>query len=683
MLGEPNIPTSSSNPEWADTLLAGLARAQVLLRQFAWIYLITIALCLGFQTYRVVSEPTVYISQAQMIVSGRIAIPEGSLYKEELSNFFGTQIRLMQSNLMQARAQERVLALNPRAQPAKVQMVANQLPNTNIFALKASGLDGPYTKAYLDAIMHEYLQFKAEMRSQTTQNTFVSITEQILTLKDEIDAMEEKKLAFQRSNNLVFIQEQGNTAGRQLAVLQDRLNKLKIRLRALDAIDFERILNEPLSSELEEILNNNDYGIDGSAYQKENNELEYLWAQKKQMSTYMRENHPEWIEVNNTLLKKEAGLQVLKRKYIKDLMDKLNATRFEIKNLQPVVAEWEARALEYSQKLGEFEQITSRLERLKKSQEQLMGSIQSIQINQNLDQEMVAILEQASLATPGAKAYASTLAMATVFGLILGSGIIFLIGAIDQRIYSVDDIALRHKEPVLGSIPKMAKEDLTTLLKQNDPRNNLAESIRNIRSALLYLNREGISPKVFLVTSSMPAEGKSTLASNLAVTLAFSASKTLLIDSDLRRGKLHERLGLPKAPGLSEGIQNHLSWQEMVQKTPIDDLDIISTGAYPSNPSELLLKPYVKELFKTLREHYDFIIVDSAPILATNDTLNLAPQTDGALFVVRAGQTRTRQAKLAMHVLNMHSLEVFGFLLNGLSSKGLSNYYYYNKYQSY
>ena len=189
--------------------------------------------------------------------------------------------------------------------------------------------------------------------------------------------------------------------------------------------------------------------------------------------------------------------------------------------------------------------------------------------------------------------------------------IIFIIGIVDTRIYSVEDIHDRYSETILGSIPKLTQAEANILLERSDKRSMFAEANRSIRSAVIYQDSDHINPKIFLVTSSIPGEGKSTIAANLAIAIAFSSNKVLLVDGDLRCGHLNERLGLTKKPGLSEAIQEKLVPEQFLQKTSIDNLDFISTGSYPSQPDELFLNPYLEELFLKFRKIYDYILISS------------------------------------------------------------------------
>ena len=213
------------------------------------------------------------------------------------------------------------------------------------------------------------------------------------------------------------------------------------------------------------------------------------------------------------------------------------------------------------------------------------------------------------------------------------------------------------------------------------------EALRNLRSSLLFLDQGNVGattirPQVFALTSAVPNEGKSTVASNLSAAMAMARSKTLLIDADIRKGALYSRFGVDKVPGLCELIQNQGELQDYVQKTDLEDLDLLTTGERIEQPSELFLSAWLDEVIRKARSDYQYIIVDTAPILATDDTMSLVKHVDMFAFVVRSGQTQLRQLRPAVEKLKQRRARFAGFVLNFLDSKQPS-YHYYKYYDYY
>jgi capsular exopolysaccharide synthesis family protein len=208
-----------------------------------------------------------------------------------------------------------------------------------------------------------------------------------------------------------------------------------------------------------------------------------------------------------------------------------------------------------------------------------------------------------------------------------------------------------------------------------------AESYRNLRSALLFLPNEGARPKVLLITSAVPDEGKSTVAANLARALALGGSRVLLVDADLRKGCLHQLMGLQSEPGLAEALQDPKRLESVVQADSIPNFAFLSRGEAPGNSGDLFIGRSFDELLARFRERFDFVIIDSCPVFAADDATTLAPKVDATLFVVRSRFSRARPVREALELLFQRQARVLGLVFNRADASARSYYYY--KYADY
>jgi capsular exopolysaccharide synthesis family protein len=204
-----------------------------------------------------------------------------------------------------------------------------------------------------------------------------------------------------------------------------------------------------------------------------------------------------------------------------------------------------------------------------------------------------------------------------------------------------------------------------------------AESLRGVRSALL-LSAEGSSKRFIAVTSAVPGDGKTTFTTNFAITLANSGAKTLLVDADLRRGNVHGYFEQPLEGGLSEVLQGKLGMKEAVRETGIPNLFFMRAGERPGNPSELLLANTTRDLIRDLRAEFDYVIFDCPPLTAIDDTFSIAAYLDGLFFVIRAGRTSMRFAKMGINTIRQRGTPVLGLIVNGVPID--NPYYYYTTY---
>jgi capsular exopolysaccharide synthesis family protein len=191
----------------------------------------------------------------------------------------------------------------------------------------------------------------------------------------------------------------------------------------------------------------------------------------------------------------------------------------------------------------------------------------------------------------------------------------------------------------------------------------------------------GKTSKVILVTSSIPGEGKTILSANLAVLLAQAKKKVLLVDADLRLGALHTALNLPGNPGLSDLLSGQLKDPAIQSPASVPGLDVLPAGNSPDNPSELLGSNSFARWLSVWRETYDYIVLDSAPLLPVTDSLTLAPLSDIALLVARPGVTEKSQLVRSYQLLTRGSNQMVAAVLNGLQpgEEGYSSYFGYNK----
>jgi capsular exopolysaccharide synthesis family protein len=212
-------------------------------------------------------------------------------------------------------------------------------------------------------------------------------------------------------------------------------------------------------------------------------------------------------------------------------------------------------------------------------------------------------------------------------------------------------------------------------VQDDDPRYSYAEAFRSLRSSLIFMPNQS-DLRTILITSAIPNEGKSTIASNLAVTMAASGARILLVDADLRRGDLAQLFGVEGRAGLSSILRGELSWKEAVVQTKYPNLSVITRGPVTNQSGELLLKPQMVSLLKEFKEHYDLAIFNTAPILATDDTPSLAPNFDGSLMVVRAQFTSARLTRNALDALYQRQVNVLGLILNSVDAE-MPDYHYY------
>lgn len=214
------------------------------------------------------------------------------------------------------------------------------------------------------------------------------------------------------------------------------------------------------------------------------------------------------------------------------------------------------------------------------------------------------------------------------------------------------------------------------LIVLTDPRSPISESYRTLRTNIDFSSVDQVT-QVIMVTSSGPEEGKSTVVGNLAVTYAQDNRKVLLIDADMRKPTVHRTFQLSNIAGLSSVLSRQFSPDDAIHSTEIPNLYVMTAGAIPPNPAEMLNSKSMAQMMEKLREQFDVILIDTPPVLAVTDAQLLASQSDGVLMVINTGKVKKEIALKAKETLQRVNARMLGVVLNNVKRKASEDYYYY------
>jgi capsular exopolysaccharide synthesis family protein len=683
-----------------------LRRYQNLLLRRWWVVLTCLALTLGIQSLINRHIPTVFTSVGQMIVNIKINIQQNSLYAEELSNFLGTQQALMQSDQVLSRARESLARKFPGAEPTRANLQVSVLPKTTIFVLRTTGSNPDYTKAYLQACMEEFQNLKKGMEQRASDVTIGGLTDQMLRLDPEMRKVDDQMAAFMTTNE-VAISQQANSLENYLSILYQRLAEAKSQYDLLQSMNLDQNLlleheRAPLPANSTISLGRaaTDNGILANAalggqtmspntigmeYLSIKEQIQLLKADQKRYDEYLKPLHPKMVELSDLMDRLTQLLAIYKDQNLEQLEAKKSALALQIKNLEAETKKLGIQNAELTRKYAEFHRIKAKSDRLQTLYDQLLATLQTLDVNKDISQETVTIYQPACDAFPVDPMLGKKLLVAGMIGLMLGLGILFLMDQLDDRMGSFLELEELFDEEILSQIPRektTGKRGVVQLLQPQDTRHAFTEAYRNLRSSLLYTANTGTRPHTLLVTSSVPNDGKSVTTSNLAITLAAGGARVLLVDADLRKGNLHGRFNLPGDTGLSECLSRGMDWRKLIQQTTQPNLFLLPRGAIIHHSSEFFIGPTMEKFLKETNQAYDYVLIDTVPVMAADDVTSLAPRVDGVIFVIRAEHTSARVARASLDMLAQRKARVLGLVFNSVRPSG-GDYYNYYSYRDY
>jgi len=286
--------------------------------------------------------------------------------------------------------------------------------------------------------------------------------------------------------------------------------------------------------------------------------------------------------------------------------------------------------------------------------------------------------------------------LSLLLGTLGGIGLAFVLEALDTTVRTPEQVEIVSALPSLGIIPLSVPLSVNgvrpfltgrqtfgmELITYKRPQSQIAESFRSLRTSILLSGSFESRPKVLLITSALPKEGKSSTSVNLAIVLAQKGSRVLLVDGDMRRPTLHRILGVSRDVGLSSLLDGTAVEESAILPAPdFPNLFVLPAGLSPSNPAELLASELLSKLLKQWRSQYDYVIIDSPPALSVTDAVVISPEADAVVVVVRSGQTTKDAVRRTRDTLYQVNARIMGIVMNAvdLRSPDLYYYYYYSK----
>ncbi len=683
---------------------AKFQRYRLLLARRWWFLLLTASIGVCIAALQIMNKPVNYTSLAKLVAGGRM-VAQGDLnWQETMQDFYGTITETLESADLKKRTLTRVQALHPDLKDSEVEIKVSQTRGSAIFNVFAIGAEQKYTQIFLEALLDEFVSFRQQIREQGLERALNTFTETVVKKSKELEDRGEKLEAFRKANNIVTLTNGNNEAAAFLISLKIKKKSLETELNditlALEDVDQAMINRErsltaapqgspaapaPTDKPAPNVeTTNNSLGLTSVErdYLETRKSILRLENERLKLLKSFKGQHPMVVDVDEKIESEKALLANFQEEIIKELRGQQADLERRVRGMEQQIVAQEKEAIELGSKLAQHERLEEEFKATKLAHDRMFERVQEFQQLQNVQTDYVAVQEHASLALKTDAQWLTPLSIGLVLGLAAGIIILLIFDHLDDRMNSFSEFqSIFPGEAVLGQVPDQRQRGDVQLLQPNDQRHLYAEAFRNIRSSILFKNWQGKMPKTILVTSAVPNEGKTTVTSNLAVTLALGGARVLLADCDLRRGGVSELFKLPVSPGLTEVLRGTVHWRDAVQETSTRNLHLLARGEVFDQTSEMLLSKKAEEVLHEMGAEYDYVVFDSAPVLVADDTGSFAPKVDTVLFVVRMSSTMARLSGKALDSLYERQVNVGGVILNRASTS-LKEYTYYN-YASY
>ncbi|MFZ0478908.1 MAG: polysaccharide biosynthesis tyrosine autokinase [Terriglobales bacterium] len=573
------------------------------------------------------------------------------------------------------------------------------IPNTRIIEIHYNSTDPQLAASIVNTLAATYVEQNFKTKFESTMQASDWLSKQLIDLQMKVETSQEKLVRYQKEHEILGNDEKQNITTEKL----DEINK-ELTAAESDRMQKEAAYRQAQSSDPEVVAAAIIADSAGSGTATGSHLLDTLREQQASLKIQVAElgtqfgpSYPKVAQLNNQLKETEHQLQSEINKSVDHLRGQYMAALQRENLLRESFERQKQEANKLNESAIEYSLLKRDVESNRTLYEGLLEKLKEAGVTAGLRSNNFRILSAARVPTaPVEPNIPRNLSFALVLGMITGVGLAFLLENMDNTVRTPEQAQALSALPSLGMIPLGSKttargaagarlaltssKEAVETVTQVRPQSQMAESYRALRTSLLLSNL-GAPPKVIMVTSARPQEGKSTTSINTAIVLAQKGVRVLLVDADLRRPSIHKVLGMGPRSGLSNVLTGSATLEQAITTSPIlPNLAILPAGTPPPNPAELLASANMRDLILQLRKDYDHIVLDTPPTLSVTDAVVLSPRADATILVIRSGHTTKQALRRARDILMQVNAHVAGVLLNAVDLTS-PDYYYYYEYQ--
>jgi capsular exopolysaccharide synthesis family protein len=529
-----------------------------------------------------------------------------------------------------------------------------------------------------------YIEQSLETKTGVSQDAVNWLQKKIVELRKKVEESEMKVQKYKEENQIISIEEKETIIAQQLNELNQQL--MDARVKRVEA--ETRYTNLKRLSKETEMIQSTPEVIGNPFIQSLKAKEVELEREYAEMSEKYGPKHPQLVRLRSQLdeIKHRINLEV--RKIINSIKTEYEVAKAREETIMKSFEELKEEAQEFNKKSIEFGVLKRQAESDRQMYEILLKRLNEASIGEDIQAVNVRIVDRAVVQNNPVKPKKLLNTLISIgMGLGLGIALAFFFEYFDNTFRTPEDVENTLVIPFLGIVPDIKldenePESMRDLIVQKKTRSTAAEAFRSIRTNLLlsYAERK---PDIILVSSPGPYEGKSLVSTNLSLILAQTGERVLLIDGDMRKPRVHKIFGLDDSKGLSTLLTGHSDIKEIILETGVPNLYFIPAGPKPPNPAELLGSGKMTEITQELKKRFEYIIIDSPPLIAVTDSAVLSKIVSGVVIVLKAGQTTKELARRAIKNLKDINAKILGAILNDVDFERDRYYYYYPYYYKY
>jgi len=570
-------------------------------------------------------------------------------------------------------------------------LTAARTPETRIVELRVNHPDPALAVELANKHVETFLAYTRSLRTEGAGSAAGFLAAELDTAQTQLKKTEEALLKFKKENDTLSmsLEDKQSILSKDIDRVSQALTEARVKTMELDALR-KRVTQvsdeDPLKSPVFGLAN----GLTSNATNVGLLKDEYFREKQKlvELAEHLGPKHPSYVaqkqKVDEVLgsIKNEAALakRELDEKY-GALQKNEKVFNAELDRLKHETFELAPKSLEYARLVRQqqadeanYMLVLSRLQTSELSSRNLEINVRSHAVARETEQVYPR--------------FKLNIALGFMASLMLGIGLAFLLEFLDRTLKNAEDVNAAVAAPFLGVIPvvdEVSRDATEESIRERDlyvfrhPTSRAAECCRSIRTNILFSSADR-PMKTLTISSPRPREGKTTSTIYLGSIIAQGGQRILLVDTDLRRPRLHKSVGVSRATGLTNLIMNEVTIDDVIKTTDIPNLYVLPCGPTPPNPAELLLTKRFREILAQLQERFDFILLDSPPLLAVTDAVILARLSDGVVLIAQAGKTIADDARNAASQLRDVDAPILGVILNDMDLSDRRYGYYYYQY---